>query len=54
MSVDLLRTHPLLEEIFATHREHARGDDVGYEGYRGPNAGARRALAQAGHGPERR
>jgi hypothetical protein len=35
MSVDLLRTHPLLEEIFATHREHARGDDVGYEGYRG-------------------
>jgi hypothetical protein len=35
VSVEILRTHPLLEEIFATHREHARGDDVGYEGYRG-------------------
>jgi hypothetical protein len=35
MSDEILHTHPLIEEIFATHREHARGDDAGYEGYRG-------------------
>ena len=35
MSVDILRTHPLVEEIFATHRDYACGDDAGYEGYRG-------------------
>ena len=32
---DILATHPLLEEIFAGHRDHARGDDAGYEGLRG-------------------
>ena len=35
MSAEILDTHPLIEEIFATHREHACGDDAGYEGYRG-------------------
>jgi hypothetical protein len=35
VSIDILHTHPLVEEIFATHREHACGDDAGYDGYRG-------------------
>jgi hypothetical protein len=32
---DILETHPLVEEIFDGHRDHARGDDAGYRGYRG-------------------
>jgi len=35
MATEILHTHPLIEDIFATHRDHARGDDKGYEGYRG-------------------
>jgi hypothetical protein len=35
MSAEIVHTHPLIEQIFAEHREHARGDDAGYEGYRG-------------------
>ncbi len=32
---DILRTHSLVEEILAAHRDHARGDEAGYAGYRG-------------------
>ena len=32
---ELLREHPLVEQILDDHREHARGDDVGWAGYRG-------------------
>lgn len=32
---EILHTHPLVEEIFDAHREHARGDDAGWDGYRG-------------------
>jgi hypothetical protein len=35
MTTEILDTHPLVEEIFASHRDHAHGDDAGYEGYRG-------------------
>ena len=35
MSTEILESHPLVEEIFERHREHARGDDAGWEGYRG-------------------
>jgi hypothetical protein len=35
MTTEILPTHPLVEEIFASHRDHAHGDDAGYEGYRG-------------------
>ncbi len=54
MADDVLHTHPLVEEIFAAHREHANGDDAGFEGYRGHayRVRARRALARAGHGDE--
>ena len=31
----LVRTDDVVEEILDTHREHARGDDEGYRGYRG-------------------
>jgi hypothetical protein len=33
--MEILRTHPLVEEIFETHRDHACGDETGYDGYRG-------------------
>lgn len=32
---DLIRTHPLVEEILDGHRARASGDDAGYAGYRG-------------------
>jgi hypothetical protein len=35
MSTALLRSHPLLEEIFDGHRDHAQGDEVGFAGLRG-------------------
>jgi hypothetical protein len=35
MSTEILHTHPLIEQIFGEHREHAHGDDAGYDGYRG-------------------
>jgi hypothetical protein len=35
VSTEILASHPLVDEIFAAHREHAHGDDAGYEGYRG-------------------
>jgi hypothetical protein len=31
----LIQTHPLIEEILDSHRDHARGDDRGWAGYRG-------------------
>lgn len=31
----LLRTHPLVEEILDSHRDHARGDERGWSSYRG-------------------
>ncbi len=31
----IIRAHPLVEEILDVHRDHARGDDEGYSGYRG-------------------
>jgi hypothetical protein len=34
-TVDLLRTHPLVEEILDGHREHAGGDERGWASYRG-------------------
>lgn len=34
-TADLLRTHPLVEEILDSHREHAGGDERGWAGYRG-------------------
>jgi hypothetical protein len=34
-TVDLLRTHPLVEEILDSHREHAVGDERGWASYRG-------------------
>jgi hypothetical protein len=33
--VDLLRTHPLVEEILDSRREHAAGDERGWFSYRG-------------------
>jgi hypothetical protein len=51
MSTDILRSHPLVEEIFATHREHACGDDDGYDGYHGHAyrvLNLARAIAPAG------
>ena len=35
MSPEIVESHPLIEEIFDSHREHALGDDAGWEGYRG-------------------
>lgn len=32
---ELVREHPLVEQILDDHREHARGDDVGWAGYSG-------------------
>ncbi len=32
MSPEILDRHALIEAIFDSHREHARGDDAGYEG----------------------
>ena len=34
-TVDLLGTHPLVEEILDSHREHAAGDERGWASYRG-------------------
>jgi hypothetical protein len=34
-TVDLLRTHPLVEEILDSHRKHAAGDERGWASYRG-------------------
>jgi hypothetical protein len=34
-TADLLHTHPLIEEILDSHREHAEGDERGWAGYRG-------------------
>jgi hypothetical protein len=34
-TVDLLHTHPLVEEILESHREHAAGDARGWASYRG-------------------
>lgn len=31
----ILHSHPLVEEILTSHRDHANGDDAGYDGYRG-------------------
>jgi hypothetical protein len=35
VTIEILHTHPLVEQIFDGHRDHARGDDAGYDGYRG-------------------
>jgi hypothetical protein len=32
---EIINLHPLVEEILDGHRDHARGDDAGYRGYRG-------------------
>lgn len=32
---DVLTTHPLVEEILESHRDHARGDERGWSSYRG-------------------
>ena len=32
---ELVREHPLVEQILADHSEHACGDDAGWAGYRG-------------------
>jgi hypothetical protein len=34
-TADLLRTHPLIEEILDSHREHAEGDERGWTSYCG-------------------
>jgi hypothetical protein len=34
-NVTVLHTHPLVEEIFDSHRDHARGDERGWSSYRG-------------------
>jgi HD domain-containing protein len=34
-TAEIIRLHPLVEEILDGHRAHARGDDAGYRGYRG-------------------
>ncbi len=35
VTVDLLQTHPLVEEILDSHRDHAAGDERGWASYRG-------------------
>jgi len=35
VTAEILHTHPLVEQILDAHRDHARGDDAGYDGYRG-------------------
>jgi hypothetical protein len=32
---EIIHSHPLIEEILDVHRDHARGDESGYRGYRG-------------------
>lgn len=32
---EIVHSHELVEEILDAHRDHARGDDEGYRGYRG-------------------
>jgi hypothetical protein len=32
---EIIRSHPLVEEILYSHRGHSGGDDAGYSGYRG-------------------
>ena len=34
-ATEVVRTHPLVEEILDGHRDRARGDEAGYTGYRG-------------------
>jgi hypothetical protein len=34
-TTDLIRHHPIIEEILEGHREHARGDERGWASYRG-------------------
>ena len=34
-TADLLRTHPLVEEILDGHRDHAAGDERGWASHRG-------------------
>ena len=34
-TADLLRTHPIVEEILDSHRDHAVGNERGWSGYRG-------------------
>ena len=34
-STDLIHTHPLVEQILDSHREHALGDERGWASYRG-------------------
>ena len=34
-TADLLRAHPLIEEILDSHREHSKGDERGRTSYRG-------------------
>jgi len=33
--IEIIKTHPLADEILDAHRDHARGDSAGYSGYRG-------------------
>lgn len=35
LSPEIIRSHDLVEEILDGHRDHARGDEQGYRGYRG-------------------
>jgi hypothetical protein len=35
VTIDLLHTHPLVEETLNSHREHAAGDERGWASYRG-------------------
>jgi hypothetical protein len=32
---EIVRQHPLVEEIFASHHDHAQGDERGWSGYKG-------------------
>ena len=34
-TADLIHTHPLVEQILDSHREHALGDERGWASYRG-------------------
>ena len=35
VTLDVLQTHPLVEDILDSHRDHALGDDRGWVSYRG-------------------
>ncbi|HET9254795.1 MAG TPA: hypothetical protein VFO16_06285 [Pseudonocardiaceae bacterium] len=35
MTAGLVRTHPLIEEILDSHRDHSQGDERGWSSYRG-------------------